>query len=220
MTDTRTKILDVATKLFAQNGFSGTSLRSITAEAGTNLASIHYHFGSKEELIQTLVARIIDPLNEERASILDEIEAKYAPETPPLEQIIEAFLKPMISLKLRDMKGERTILKLLGRLHTESEDMKNEFINRMKDTAFRFLELLKLALPHLSEVEVFWRFNFMIGTAIACTHSNEGIIKTFMKCNETDCIENLLDRLTPFLVAGFMAPAPKTQHVGENNAKV
>ena len=51
-TTTRVKLLDAAERLFAQTGIGGTSLRAITSEANTNLASIHYHFGGKEALLQ------------------------------------------------------------------------------------------------------------------------------------------------------------------------
>ena len=46
--DTKKLILDVAERLFADRGFSATSLRELTSEAGTNVASVNYHVGSKE----------------------------------------------------------------------------------------------------------------------------------------------------------------------------
>ena len=49
MIDTKQKILDAAEQLIAEQGYAATSLRQIIAEAGVNLASIHYHFGSKDD---------------------------------------------------------------------------------------------------------------------------------------------------------------------------
>jgi hypothetical protein len=48
--DTKRKIIEVADKLFAQNGFSGTSVREIAKQAQVNLAAINYHFTNKENL--------------------------------------------------------------------------------------------------------------------------------------------------------------------------
>jgi AcrR family transcriptional regulator len=48
--DTKNKILKTASKLFASNGFEGTSVRDIAKEADVNLASVNYHFQSKENL--------------------------------------------------------------------------------------------------------------------------------------------------------------------------
>ena len=44
MTDTKTRILDVAQKLFAEHGFDATSLRAITKEAGVNLEWTNFRF--------------------------------------------------------------------------------------------------------------------------------------------------------------------------------
>lgn len=47
---TKDKILDVATRLFAEQGLEGTSIREISREAEVNLAAINYHFKTKENL--------------------------------------------------------------------------------------------------------------------------------------------------------------------------
>ena len=53
--DTKARILDAAERLFADNGYSATSLRDITNEAGVNLAAVNYHFGSKEALLSAVL---------------------------------------------------------------------------------------------------------------------------------------------------------------------
>ncbi len=47
---TREVLLLTAGQLFAERGFDGVSTRAIAEEAGVKLGSIHYHFGSKENL--------------------------------------------------------------------------------------------------------------------------------------------------------------------------
>jgi hypothetical protein len=49
--DTRERILDVAERLFMENGYEATSMRTITSAAEVNLAAVNYHFGSKEALL-------------------------------------------------------------------------------------------------------------------------------------------------------------------------
>lgn len=48
------QIIEAAEKLFATNGYEGTSVRDIAHEAGVNLAMISYYFGSKEKLLEAL----------------------------------------------------------------------------------------------------------------------------------------------------------------------
>ena len=58
MTDFNEKqieILQVAEKLFAEEGFDGTSVRDIAKKANINIAMISYYFGSKEKLLEALV---------------------------------------------------------------------------------------------------------------------------------------------------------------------
>ena len=48
--DTKSKILKVAQKLFAEKGFDGTSIRDIASEAEANIAAVNYHFKNKQNL--------------------------------------------------------------------------------------------------------------------------------------------------------------------------
>ena len=49
--ETRDRILEAAERLFERSGPELTSVRSITAEAGVNVAAVHYHFGSRRDLL-------------------------------------------------------------------------------------------------------------------------------------------------------------------------
>ena len=59
---TRDRILDVAEALFAQHGFSGTSMREIAAQAGLTAASLYNHFDGKDDLYSAVLQRGIRPL--------------------------------------------------------------------------------------------------------------------------------------------------------------
>ena len=76
---TKDKILDAAEALFMEHGFEATSLRSITAAAGVNLAAVNYHFGTKEELFQAVLTRRLDPMNQKRVDLLTRLEHEAAP---------------------------------------------------------------------------------------------------------------------------------------------
>jgi AcrR family transcriptional regulator len=59
---TRDRILDVAEALFARQGFAGTSMRDIAAEAGLTAASLYNHFEGKDDLYGAVLQRGIRPL--------------------------------------------------------------------------------------------------------------------------------------------------------------
>lgn len=52
--DKQIQILEAAEKLFAEQGFAGTSVRDIAETAHVNLAMISYYFGSKEKLMEAM----------------------------------------------------------------------------------------------------------------------------------------------------------------------
>lgn len=56
-TDKQEHIIDVAEKLFAHNGFNGTSVRDIAQQADVNVAMISYYFGSKEKLLAAVFTK-------------------------------------------------------------------------------------------------------------------------------------------------------------------
>lgn len=56
--NTEEKIIEVATELFAQNGYEGASTREICKLAGVNISMISYYFGGKKELYEKIIAHI------------------------------------------------------------------------------------------------------------------------------------------------------------------
>ncbi len=60
--DTREACLEAAERLFATQGFAATGLRQIGAAAGVSIATLIYHFGSKEKLYGKVLGRIADSI--------------------------------------------------------------------------------------------------------------------------------------------------------------
>lgn len=50
ISDTKRDIILAASSCFANRGYKDTTIRSIAAKAGVNIAAINYHFGDKERL--------------------------------------------------------------------------------------------------------------------------------------------------------------------------
>ncbi|MFC7387442.1 TetR family transcriptional regulator [Sphaerisporangium rhizosphaerae] len=54
--ETRRRILSIAQELFAEQGYAGTSIADIAGRLGTSKAALYYHFASKAEIIEALMA--------------------------------------------------------------------------------------------------------------------------------------------------------------------
>ncbi|MFI5157637.1 MAG: TetR/AcrR family transcriptional regulator [Sphingobacteriales bacterium] len=80
--DKKDHILDVAEKVFSDQGYDGASTRSISGEAGVNMAMLNYYFGSKEGLFLAVFDRKINSFknllkdlgNDEQLSAWDKVE--------------------------------------------------------------------------------------------------------------------------------------------------
>src|SRR5258708_36696814 len=79
---TKAAVFAAAERLFALHGFQNVSVRDITAEAGVNLASINYHFGSKDALLFEIFRRRTAELNRERPKMLPMAPDRHAGEPP------------------------------------------------------------------------------------------------------------------------------------------
>src|SRR6202163_3766227 len=80
--DTKSQIKAAAQMLFARHGVDAVTVQQIVTAAGQrNNAALHYHFGSKEELIRQLVVDGAMVLDERRRGMLQEIEARGGPST-------------------------------------------------------------------------------------------------------------------------------------------
>ncbi len=53
--ETRRAILSAAEECFAASGFAGATTRQVAALAGVNVATLHYHFGSKGKLYRAVL---------------------------------------------------------------------------------------------------------------------------------------------------------------------
>jgi AcrR family transcriptional regulator len=53
----RTAILQAALRLFSKQGYRGTSIREIAAEAGLSTGNVYHHFPDKEALFTTLLGQ-------------------------------------------------------------------------------------------------------------------------------------------------------------------
>jgi AcrR family transcriptional regulator len=194
--DTPDKILRAAEELFAEHGFAATSLRQIIARAQVNLAAIHYHFGSKESLLDALVHRKAESVNRERLARLELLEQQSVSKPPTVEQILEAFFAPTADAA----EANPLFVRVMGRIHTEGL-MPSIVQKHFLPTAQRFLATLRRAVPHLSDADFHWRVHFMMG---AMAHTMCG---TPLMPAVPDSYHERMRKLVTFVSAGFLAQA-------------
>ena len=211
--DARERILNAAERLFMLHGFEGTSIRVVTSEAGVNLAAANYHFGSKEALMQEVLRRRLEVINQERMKRLDEEEAKAGGKPLKPSVIVDCFFGTLLRVAADQEAGGETFLRLLGRTYTEpSSFIRTLLSSEYADVLDRYKEALFRSLPDVPKAEIVWRFHFMLGAtsyAIAGTDSLHLVTDWQVDEGAERQDENLLPRLMSFLLGGLRAPLPQ-----------
>lgn len=195
---TKDRLLDSAEELFANSGFDAVSIRQIVSHAEANLAAVHYHFKSKDALIDAVVLRKATPVNEARLAMLTRFEEEAGGRPLAVERILEAMVVPTFAV------AERTphMVKLMGRLHAEG------IMSRLMRTHFhplvlRFRAAFERSLPGLPPEELRYRMEFCIGAMVSALNA------AAHEAMPPPRREQLASRLVAFLAAGLRGPAQK-----------
>jgi AcrR family transcriptional regulator len=104
---TKERILTVARDLFAKHGYAGTSIADIAGRLGTSKAALYYHFPSKEEILEALVAGPIATF----AALAD----RAVTERPSTVDLLDSFIDLLVGSReiLGICAGDPSVISLL-----------------------------------------------------------------------------------------------------------
>lgn len=195
---TKTLILDSAEQLFAEQGFDGVSIRDIAGKAGIALASTNYHFGSKEHLLEQVIARRAEALSIERGKRL----ATLDPITMTVEDIMEAFVSPYVEFLEDGDHGWHSYSNLIAHI-IPSGRWKKISEEHFNPTATVFIEALMRVLPDANRNDIVRAFAFAAGLMTIAFSGNRRIeALSNYKLNASD-YRATYKALIPFLTAGI-----------------
>ena len=111
--DTRDKLITIGQHLFAEQGVFRVPLRTVIERAGQkNTSALHYHFGGREGLLNAIIERHNDGIEDERAEMLARIIADR--HEHDIAAIVCAFVLPF-ARKLETEEG-REFLRVIAQL--------------------------------------------------------------------------------------------------------
>ena len=120
--DTRTKILETATRLFSTQGYADTSLSQVAKEAQVSKALIFWHFENKEKLFRTALQRTLEPYF---INVVDDLEGLA--EIDQIKRLVDEYyafvskniysVKFFVSLILREEKHPDDLVGHVAELH-------------------------------------------------------------------------------------------------------
>lgn len=200
--DLREAILDAAEGLFARHGFYGVTVRQVAAEAGVDTALIHYYFGAKRVLFDSVFARRAEILNTARLEAMAAYQATH-PRDMTVEGVIEAFIGPLVDRSMTEDQGWKNYFRLVA-LVNNTPAWGGETMHRFFDpVVHRLIELLKIILPRAEIRDLYWCYQFLTG-AMMLALSETGRIDQLSDglCRSTD-LEAMRGRLFAYCAAGL-----------------
>ncbi len=112
MKDTRSKILQVARRLFAEQGYTATSMRQVAEQAGIGKATIYHHFPDKEAMFVALVEGNIGKMEQALAAVKAEPDPKRRIEVAARASIHFLFESAdILQIARREVPGARDYLR-------------------------------------------------------------------------------------------------------------
>jgi len=178
MASTREQILDAAWELFAKKGFEAVSVRDVTSAAGVNLASVSYHFGGKDGLIQETVKRCLNPLYEYGLKLLKEAEEEFGGvQNIPIKRLMECWLRPMLMPEECGVRFDM-ILRLTARYLIEIDYKVPPASQLLLMKSFNaYIKAFKAHLPNHTEEQIVKQLIFVEGAAFYGGGLGKGLVQ-------------------------------------------
>lgn len=201
---TRQRLLESAQQLFAERGFDRVSVRDITDQAGANVAAVNYHFRSREGLVEEVMERYINPINDERLERLEKLERRFGGKGVPLEEILDAFVRPFVTQVRRSEMSELLFYRLMGRIFGDQGAQLPATVEvGFRSMLARFIKAFGKAIPGLDREELIWRVHFTVGSMIHTMAHSDTLQRFTDGAAGSPSMETILSRFVHFAAAGL-----------------
>jgi AcrR family transcriptional regulator len=195
--DTKNQLKAAAQLLFAHRGVDGVTVQEIVNAAGQrNNAALHYHFGSKEELIRQMVVDGAAVLDRRRREMLDEMKVRGGPKS--IRDVMLVLMMPVIELG-KDERWRGYIRFTSNLQASDPETLRAALNNRWNSGYVQCFQFLKKMLP-LPAAVVEQRLSIFMIYANAILSAHEAALESRNTRNsrlwgQPFTIENILDTL-------------------------
>ncbi|MEL7051085.1 MAG: TetR/AcrR family transcriptional regulator [Cyanobacteria bacterium J06588_5] len=199
--ETKEQILEVAECAIAQNGYAGTTLRNIVGQANVNLAAVHYHFGSKEELLTAVLARISEQIVAGQLAALDELLAD-SDDALSVDAILRAYLGPPLTCAMKNCQAHPMRAQFIGRCRTEPDPVRSIADRQFRPSTQRFLDVLHRALPQQTRTHLTWKLVLVVSSLVRVL-GEAGKPGALLTAYSSESVDLALMKLVGFLKVGL-----------------
>ena len=142
------------------------TLKEIAGRAGVDIPLLNYHFKNKIVLLEDVLRRRADEINEDRLKRLDQARKASGNSSPGIEPVMEALIYPLVGRCINGGPEWSYYAVVVGQLA-----FSRQFISTIHDlydpVAQHFLSAMRLALPNASLEKTLWGYQFSVSSMIA-----------------------------------------------------
>ncbi len=200
--EARTRILDSAEELFAERGFFGASVRDITDHSGQRLASVNYHFGSKENLFRDVLLRRSEVLQHDRLEMLERVGPRGS-QRERTRLVASAYVSP-VAVRAREGQGFRNYLGLIAQVGSSRLPVLSLVAHHFNPSAQRFLDAFAAIFPRCSARRLHHAYQFMLAATLYGFSDNRRLESMTGGVLRSDDFEAIARDLIPFITAGVL----------------
>jgi AcrR family transcriptional regulator len=199
MQDTPHRLREAAERLLTERNEARISLRDITEAAGANVASVGYHFGSKDALLaQVIRSAFVDVTARQQAQL------ESLPEDAGLEQLVRTWLAPALQSPGGGDEKNRRHWRVLQRAVAEPSPATLALMAEMAQVVdTHLLSRIARHVPHLSAAELRFRHAATLGALGSLT---AGGIGTLLRDQDPD---DFAEQFVAWVIGGLTAPATR-----------
>ncbi len=160
--DTRRRLIEAATREFAEHGVHSASLLEITRQAGQrNRGAVHYHFGSRAGMLVAVLEQQVDYLAERERELLALAREQRDDD---LKSAVAALVRPAVELSDLGWEG-RCYLVILAEIVEDDPELLDPEVNRVLENigGWDAYELLGARTPPMPDALRAERLSLVIG---------------------------------------------------------
>lgn len=207
--ETRDRLLDAAEALFARHGLYGVTVRNVAQHARVDTALVYYYFGTKRGMFDAVFQRRAEGINQARMDAMRAYEEQNRDIT--VEGALRAFLNPILDADRHADEGWRNFSALVASANN-SQDWGGEMMSRYFDSVIhRLIGLLKKALPHARDEDLYWSYMMLSGSLMLLQASTGRIELLSGGACRSDDVDAFGERLITYAAAGFNAVCASRQ---------
>lgn len=172
MKNTKEKLLQTATELFAKHGIDGVSTRDLVKASGVNLCSINYYFGTKQNLYDAILENVIEKITSFATSKQFPLQKQGLNPIDEFKAFVLNMLEILCSDEISSIQAELLIKEIIN-----PTNIYNKLYTQVIEPMHKRLTNLVMQITGFSEKEAIIQTHSIMGQVVMFRIHKEALLR-------------------------------------------